>query len=397
MLSPEHFLDIDAKRVFDNLKHNRPVVSLPFESPPVDIADLEKAAEEIRRSKWLRDVLLFGTTLTRAASTNDVKKVETLMQHPPRLDGQVEQADPTALNLALIKKLMVPGSLSVKPSNPSLKPLGFSFYPNSITVFTGLPGGGKSAMVQRLALDLTSQGIPFLDLSLEDSQEFRHMRYLQALGGPSLSPARFAAGQYDPVTLKTAMEHLEWVIDPFSGTRTKRPFRIEAESRNLPAIKVAVEDFMEFYKTFVHEQTSAGKPHPGPPVVAVDFIQLVTVPGATTIYDKINTVMEYLYEITRTHGIALLLVSQLKRTKDEEHKEFVPSMQLLEGSPRLEQLAHNIIFFYTPKPAWSKGAWRKVICEAVKFRTGDLFKMDGMFNGGWLNFTFDPAEMSSYV
>ena len=169
------------------------------------------------------------------------------------------------------------------------------------------------------------------------------------------------------------------------------------ECFTLKDIEDTLHTYLTHYEEYVRYRKAEGMAHPGPPVVLIDYIQLIKVAKAEGIYDKMNEIIESLYELTKRHGLAMILVSQLKRNVGVDPKtgEYVPDMTHLEGSGRIEQLAHNIVFVYAPQAAWSKNGWKKVIAAAVKRRGAEPLTMEGIYNGGWLTFSFDPVDIAS--
>lgn len=392
MLDHTDFFDLSAMRVFRTLASGRPLASLPFEAVALSKSELDAAMAEIQEASYMRRMQNWGMQVIRKSESQDLLALNELMSSPPRLNKQREILTSAQLVAAVMLNQLT-GTTGHQFNSVQLKPLGLKLNANSITIVAGRSASGKSAVVEQMLLDLSSQGAFCMDITVEQSATYRGQRYLQHLGGPDLAPDRFTEGTFDPVKMLKASHDFVEPMD-IVGNKTKRQLWLTETCFTLKDIEDTVFTYLQGYEEYVQACKAAGMAHPGPPVVVIDYIQLIKV-KSDGIYDKMNEIIETIYELTKKYGLATILLSQLKRNVGVDPKtgEYVPDMTHLEGSGRIEQLAHNILFVYAPAAAWSKNGWRKVICAAVKRRGSEPKSLEGLYNGQWLSFTFDEADI----
>lgn len=395
LLDHTDFFDLECARAFRTLAAGRPLASLPFTALALDKREMDGAMQEIQEAAYLRKMQNWSMQVTRKSEQQDKKGVEELLATPPRLNRVRELMNSKQLMAHVLLNAMS-GMTGHKLESLQLKPLGLKLNANSISIFAGRSAAGKSALVEQILLDLSAQGAFVIDISVELDADYRAKRYLQHIGGDDLSPDRFTDGTFDPAKMAVAMKEFAEPSD-ITGARRGRHLLLTETCFTLKDIADTLVTYLTHYEEYVQARKAAGEAHPGPPVVLIDYIQLIKVAKAEGIYDKMNEIIEDIYEMTKRHGLATLLVSQLKRGVGVDPKtgEYVPDMTHLEGSGRIEQLAHNILFVYAPKDAWSKNGWKKVVCAAVKRRGSEPLTLEGMYNGSFLTFTFDPDDMRS--
>lgn len=395
MLDYTDFFDMDSMRCFRTLAQGRPLAALPFEALALSKQELDSAMQEIQEASYLRNLKNWAMQVQRQAESQNKPGTDALLSTPPRMNRRQAIMDSRQL-MAKVLLGQLSGAVGHKLSSVQLKALGLKLNANSITILAGRSAAGKSALAEQMLDDLSLQGAFCIDITVEVSAEYRGQRYLQHLGGPDLAPDRFTEGTFDPAKMTRAMAQFSDPAD-ISGSTMRRQLWLTEECYTMKDIEDTLHTHMQHYEEYVNWRKSEGLPHPGPPVVLIDYIQLIKVANAEGIYDKMNEIIEGIYELTKRNGLATILVSQLKRGVGVDPKtgEYVPDMTHLEGSGRIEQLAHNILFVYAPSAAWSKGGWKKIVAAAVKRRGSEPTTLEGLYNGQWLTFTFDPTDIAS--
>lgn len=394
MLDAGDFFDMDCMRIFRALSAGKPMPSLPFEAVALTKDEMDSAMQEIQQSSYMRSVKHWSTQVIRQAEQNDLPALNEVLATPPRLNKQREILNSKQL-MAHVLLSQLSGSTGHQFGSVQLKALGLKLNANSITIMAGRSASGKSAIVEQMLLDLSYQGAYCIDITVEQSATYRGQRYLQHLEGPDLAPDRFTEGTFDPDKLSRGMDTFSEPSD-IVGNKLARQLHVTETCFTLKDIEDTLFTYLQSYEEYVLARKAAGQAHPGPPVVVIDYIQLIKV-KSDGIYDKMNEIIETIYELTKKYGLATILLSQLKRNVGVDPKtgEYVPDMTHLEGSGRIEQLAHNILFVYAPAAAWHKNGWKKVICAAVKRRGSEPQTLEGLYNGSWLSFTFDPADIAA--
>lgn len=394
MLDVQDFFDLNAQKAFRTLILGRPLASLPFTAHALSKSELDAAMQEIQEASFMRKMQTWGSQVIRQAEAQNTQLLNEVLSSPPRMNKARELLDSKQL-MAHVLLNQLSGATGHQFGSVQLRPLGLKLNANSITVLAGRSAAGKSALAEQVLLDLCLQGAFCIDVTVEQNASYRGQRYLQHIGGPDLAPDRFTEGTFDPVKMARAMTEFTDPSD-ITGHRTPRHLWLTETCFTLKDIEDTLHTYLANYEEYVQARKSLGLVHPGPPVVMIDYIQLIKV-KSDGIYDKMNEIIETLYELTKKHGLATILLSQLKRNVGVDPKtgEYVPDMTHLEGSGRIEQLAHNILFVYAPQAAWSKNGWKKVICAAVKRRGSEAQTLEGLYNGSWLTFTFDPADIAT--
>lgn len=399
-LRPEHFHDIESFGMFHAFMTNRPIPALPFEATAFSREDLDHAIEEIKTAAWYRSLDMWGNQVQQAAQRKDEKVMTRLLRELPVRDIRNQHVTAEVATQSLTDALLSDEQNMIRPTSAALMPLNLVFYPNSVYLFGAKPGVGKSALAEQLLLDLTDQGAFCLDISVELNETTRTQRYHQHIGGVDFSPRAYNEFSFDPDRLEYVIDTFVNVPDPSEPSLRKIPRRLTIDARS-----VSIEQIIASIKLWLHdvrEQQSqlraAGvRDSFGPPIVLIDFLQIVGVSGSAEIYVKMNVIAEQLYELAKEEEISMVWISQLRKDDKQRDPNAPPSVEDLEGTSRMQQLAHHVLLIHRPMSAWTSGDWVKVMVNAPKVRTGEIYTIEGAYNGKELTFNFDDGFLSRLV
>jgi replicative DNA helicase len=330
--------------------------------------------------------------IRQASERNDDEKLQQLLQHAPTLDIDSHQVSAEEATHRLTEQLFMNDLPVVKCITPALQPMNLVFYPNSIYVVAGKPGSFKSALVEQVVLDVTDQGSFVLDISVEVNETTRTQRYHQHIGGVDFSPAAYNEFTFDPARLEEVVNRFSYL--PGSGNDIPRRLIIDARSSSLADVLASMRLWLHTVREHQASLKAQGLPHNfGPPIIVVDFLQIVAVAGGN-IYDKLNAVVEAFYEFAKREDISMIWVSQLRKADKQQDPGTMPTVEDLEGSERIRQLAHHILILHRPLGAWTAGDWHKLVVNAPKVRTGQIYMLEAAVNGKTLTVNADPTFLA---
>jgi replicative DNA helicase len=86
----------------------------------------------------------------------------------------------------------------------------------------------------------------------------------------------------------------------------------------------------------------------GAKLIIVDYLQLVTSPGAKTERDRVNEISAGLRHLAKATQIPVIALSQLARPAGRDVNER-PTMYHLKESGNLEQDAYSVLLLYRPQ------------------------------------------------
>jgi hypothetical protein len=396
-LRHDQLSDVDAFSVYRSFEQNRPVAALPFSAVPFVKEDLDAAIDQIKEASWFRAMQGWSLQLQQAAERHDADKLSLLLRAVPLRDTENQHVTAEAATTNLTNSLLIDDQNVVRPVSPALQPLNLVFYPNSVYLIGAKPGTGKSALGEQILLDLTDQGAFCLDVSVELNETTRTQRYHQHIGGVNFSPRAYNEFTFDPDQLEHVTDTFSYVPDPNAPWLRDVPRRLTIDARS-----VSIEQVMASIKLWLHDirelqaqlRDEGVRDTFGPPVVMIDFLQIMSAAGHGDIYAKMNTISEQLYELAKEEEISLLWISQLRKDDKQRDPHAPPSVEDLEGTARLHQLSHHVLLLHRPITGWSSGDWSKVMAIAPKVRTGEMYHLDGAFNGKTLTFNFDPLFLA---
>lgn len=380
-LSPDDFMDFEARRYWQALQAGEPIVEFSIPDPPLAEDEAVSAVQRIRKNAWLRRVHGWAERLKHLAERKDEDKLHELLTKSPLLSEN--HGVPVEEALQEIYASLITDTLVWQLQSPKLAPLGYLFYPGSILVIGGTPGTGKSALGEQILLDLTDQGAMVLDISVELSAEVRTSRYMQHLVGDGVTYRKLLAKTHDPLALEEASEKLRSA--PYGGPRR---LIIDPASVTIETVLSSIQAFYQQYLAFKHQQEAKGT-RVGPPVVMVDFLQAVAVESgkAEGIYERMSLLAERLYALGKHLGLSMIWLSQLK--KRNYTRAAPPDRSDIEGSGRIEQYAHTLSLLFAPPDGAVTPAGREVHIYTPKARLGNVKPMlVGAFDGKTLNFDF---------
>jgi hypothetical protein len=380
------------------------IKELPFSAQPLHREELESAVKDIADNFFLVRSLQHAHDVAHAVSRQDYRRLEDLLLMPPSRSFEKEQKDAVELGRNVFEAVTTGAGRALKPRSRELAPLDLTFADNTILVVGAHSGMGKSSLIEQILLDLTQQGAMALDISLELDDKTKSYRYLQHLGGVGLSPKAFQEGTVKPTTLLPVLDQFMWLQRPHGGQPgSPRRLKVDGSVDSLPQVIAAINAFVEEHRLYEQQCLTAGLPHPGPPVVSVDFLQQVSAPHLPEVYARMNEVSERLYTLAKTRKIAMIWASQLRkpdrmalsRARTIEEELALLTINDFEGTPRIGNLAHTALFLHEPKETYRRHGHVKVYAHMPKVRAGVKRTLEGLFTGSYMNFDFDEISIRS--
>jgi hypothetical protein len=405
LLKDTHFSDLDAKAVYRKMVGGLVVTELPFAARTLALEELEAAVEDITTNHYMQQTLQHAQHLASAVSRHDLARIEELHTAPPSLMGNRTTYDAVEMGRTIFEAVAAGKTLALKPQSDVLKPLDLVLAPNTILGIGAHSGVGKSALAEQILLDITSQGGMALDVSLELDATTKGQRYLQHFAGADLSPKAFQEGRVKPAVMLPVLDRFMWLERP-SGTSpgVPRRLRIEDSAVNLPQVVAIINAFVEDHDRYRQQRADAGEPDPGPPVVLVDFLQQIEVPGSQDeIYKKTSRVAERLYTLAKQRHIAMIWISQLRKSdryaqsRASTLEEELPGLNEYEGGGRIGNLVHTALFLHEPKETFRRNGYTKVYAHMPKQRSGAIGTYEGLRHGTYMNFDFEPSSIRTKI
>jgi replicative DNA helicase len=224
-----------------------------------------------------------------------------------------------------------------------------------VLLIAGLPGGGKSALVLKLAANIAKQNIPVAFLSGEMSDKENGLRLLsQAAQVQNLNSAIHI---YDD-ELTNLVQWAEAI--------KSLPIYFDSTTYDLQTISASLRGLVETH---------------GIKVLVIDYIQLLkqTKNDRTKRFERITETSQEVKRLAMEYGIAVIEVAQFNR---EGAKSGTPGMHDLEGSSQLEKDT-SLIFIIDREEQGSN-----VKLRIVKGRNSGTTEIHGRFDGWKLHFEF---------
>ena len=245
---------------------------------------------------------------------------------------------------------------------PLLSPPLLPIRPAGNTVLAGVPGSGKSALADQIAIEVARAGWPVLILGLEVTAWERTARLMAALSGVSVTS--ILTRQVPPALvgkLHEAREELAMLNIELA----------DAAGLSLGALCAVIQ-----------RRALAG----GVKLVVVDYVQLVANPArGRSREQEVAEVSRTLTQLANRHGFRLLLVSQLSRNSQREKR--APDLHDLRDSGQIEQDASEVVMIGPP----AEGSYgRTQVIYVRKQRFGPVGKIPVLFDGRRLQFSRVP-------
>lgn len=402
-LTDRHFSDYAAKRLYYQLIKGQVITGLPFSARPLQDQEIESVVQQLQDEYFLRESLDYAKAILRSVANPDFKSLEELYMKPPQRGGNDAHKDVLETGRMLLEDAIQGTTGGVSLITPELQPLGLKFTPNSILTIGGEPGFGKSALGEQILLDLSSQGVMCLDVSIELDFKTRSQRYMQHLKGDALSVSKFQDGTVAAADLVDGMNAYMWLRqpDPANGDQgLRRHLVIDAEVTDVNQLYASIMRFLEDHAIYAYNCREHGLPDPGPPVVMVDFIQEVESPTVSdeNMHMKVVPVIRMLYKLAKSRGIAMIWIAQLRKRDKKTYRhlppeEQVPTLQDFEGSGKIGQLSTTALLLHRPDPTYVHNGHVKMLLHKAKVRHGEVGVYDCIYTGSTLSFDFNPHTM----
>jgi replicative DNA helicase len=240
----------------------------------------------------------------------------------------------------------------------SLDKLGCSFRPGELTLLSGRPSSGKTALALHLARVVAERGAKVWFASLEMQHTALSMRLLAAQSGVDyLSLRQGDLSQEDYGSLATSLEHL-----------SSLPVHVDdAPGMNLGDLRrmVVGED---------------------PGLLVVDYLQLLKPPPSTRAYgnrvQEVGALSRGLKAIAHECGVSVLALSQLSRAVETRGRGGgEPQLSDLRDSGELEQDADVCLLMWRPSLYDDGEPEDLTVLKVAKNRNGPVGKVYLSFVG----------------
>ena len=228
---------------------------------------------------------------------------------------------------------------------PRFEALTGGYMPSCLYVFGARPSVGKTALVTTLATAFATQAVSVLLVSTESTKEIMALRCLANLIGIDAFEVR--AGRISAADL--------------ADVRGRMPTNLEVDDNARRLV-----DVLGSIRRWRRE-------HPGPAVVLLDYLELVTC-RAENREQELSRVVVALQEVAKQLQIPIVLLSQLARRAVE--REGGPGITDFRGSGMIEQAADVAALMWRPKPKEDGSSYAvKLYCGKNKIG-GTTFTLD---------------------
>jgi replicative DNA helicase len=299
------------------------------------VANVGHYAQIIARKAALRRVIYSAQTIVAEAFSNGAED-ETVEEFLAQ-----SRADFTAASLSLASTGSVCQSASqgmhelftsLEAGKPIVEtlPIGFGgvrIPRGTPTVIGGRPSNGKSVCAMTAARNLTAQGRKGIYFSLEETSRVQWARLACQMSG--ITARRIIDCEVKGAEFKT-------LADAAS----------EAARLNLYLCDRTGIDSM-----FIRQEAAAHKDRHGLDFVVVDYIQLIRekVRAGQARHERYAEAMQGMVDLARELDIAVIVVSQIRRSQFDSGKEpSPPSIEQLKESGEIEQAAKLILLLHYP-------------------------------------------------
>jgi replicative DNA helicase len=320
-----------------------------------------EAAVELKRLHEQR--LAVEAAALVVASSGRPEDVAGLIRHLDRVRAATADCRPMTLAAALDAWEATPDTPRIVTGFPPLDELAGGGLPcGTMTVLAGRPGAGKSALALQACIGamLQDSTLPVLWGLGEMSPE--------ALACRSVAVGSVLLGR-DPVTLTRA------------GRRSASARAVAEELRR------DLGGRLHIVVPLTLDRIEAAVVATGAKMLVVDYLQLVRVDGAADRRQEVDAVVKALRELTLTHGLVTLAVSNIAKTvgrdsrigsiaKESSEVDFAADVLLL-GEPADDEDEHGM---------------RPVRWRCLKNRHGRPCDIEATFDGSLQVFTAPEAE-----
>lgn len=219
------------------------------------------------------------------------------------------------------------GMAGISTGFPSLDRMLGGMEAGTLNILAGRPGSGKSSLGHQIAINVASQGIPVLEISLEMSAVQLGRRALSAVSGVPLAIIR--QGQHTPY------------VD-----------RLLAARKEMHSLPLSIEDGGGLTAALINLKARAAKRrHKGLGLIMIDHLHIIQADagdakhGGTWAVGRVSGMMK---RLAKEMDCPVLLLAQLNRqveTRDDKR----PSLSDLRQSGDIEQDADSVAFAYRPE------------------------------------------------
>ena len=318
---------LDLGRAADRAAYARRAASLlPWSKADFEAALLGIAAQRLTQRQVPEPPLTLGDALTAWASTPDVPRVETGFRPLDEL-------------------------------------LGGGLPHGTLTVIAGQPSAGKSALALQVTL-----GALLADAGLRAVWGLGEMT-TEALARRAVAVGSVLLGGDAAVTMTQA------------GRRSQAAKTIADELRH------DLGDRLTIVAPLTIDRIEAAVRATGARLVVVDYLQLCRVDGAADRRQEVDAVVRGLREMTLTHGLALVAVSNVAKGVGRDSR----IGQLGKESAEID-FAADLFLLGEPAADEDENGLRQVKWRCMKNRHGSARDIEVTFDGGLQVFTVPEAE-----
>lgn len=233
------------------------------------------------------------------------------------------------------------------------KAIGGGLSLSDVLLVAGIPGGGKSAFVLQVAVNIAKNGLPVAFLSGEMSDLENANRLISQ-----------ASKQHNLNSLTHISEGDLEFFTKWADSLKALPIYFDSRTYDLRSLSLALRKMVDDH---------------GVKVLVIDYIQLMKLNrfDKTTRTERITEASQEVKRIAMEYGIAVIEVAQFNR---EGAKSAKPTMHDLEGSSQLEKDTSLIFILDREESA--------ITLRIVKGRNTGTNEIAGRFDGWRLGFDF---------
>jgi replicative DNA helicase len=308
-------------------------------------AQVERYAEIVKEHSVLRQLILHGNSVMRAATDLPAEAAQVLSGAERSLyeiaersttRGFVDMATLTRSSLQAVEKLHGAGLITGVPTGfDRFNEFTGGYQPTDLIVLAARPGMGKSSLMMN---SVQSVAVPGLD------------------GGPRAGVDRLYRCGVFSLEMSATQLHLRLLASEAnvashllrSGYLSERNWRDLTEaSKRIAKAPIFIDDSTGIDPLELRAKARRLKHEHGLDMVLVDYLQLMTVRGKVeSRQQEISQISRALKGIAKDLDVPVIALSQLSRRPDQRTGDHRPQLSDLRESGSIEQDADLVAFIY---------------------------------------------------